>query len=340
MKAYRTQNKLIVAYQVTEAQAAVANKSLSPGGDSVVVRVVQWLNKGAFYSDARFSQAEEGEYSLKSDMLSSAILLSYVEGAITDSKLSDVYAIGDGTVQKISSFNYKSYRIVDIVIDPTSDLMTVVKDASVGAVAVLVGMQFDSGATDDLLVSMVPPNELLVYVDLESETTQQYGRPQRQNYLINSGINLDLGYYGTEVGGPVGGTDGIYAAYSWNKYYKQHLPQSEALGSPLSLKGESTYQDKESGMMWGWGVGKPADIATSTQQWVQQANYYASEEPEFFPWASGRSDMSKTRIKLGPPLDIKEEASAIERHDPIGRFFGVAPAFKGGPDQDDSRYTV
>ena len=154
---------------------------------NTTVRVVQYLNLGACYHDSEFSQDATGRGSLRTDFLSSAIILQEHLPTQMLAKQVNMPQQLQEQFKRLRLCLYKNYRIVDIVINPTSALQTSI-DAANNIIGVLIGLQFDSGATDDLFLTL--KRNTFVAVDLDSSYTRNAG------HVI--GPLVDSGY------GPVG----------------------------------------------------------------------------------------------------------------------------------------
>lgn len=328
MKAYRTKHKLITAYQIKEPQAALQNPQLNPVGGRVIVRVVQWVS-GAWTGHQNWSETATSIESVKSDMIASAILTNYQISGTAVGTGGLKYAIPDGQVLGIYTLNYKAYRIVDIALDPGGSIMTSASNSAEGVVTVTIGMQFDSGATDDLALPLVGQNLLHTYPDLDATETLNYGHIVRTGPVgSDSGPQLKMATYST-----FSGLDGLFHAFTWSKYYRVHNTSTQSLELPCTLSSRS----EATPFVYGWGIAKQAGSyinnivpAQTELGWCQGAYpFWANPYPIFFTWSTGRSDMTKTFVTMPEAEDMKaeEEYQTLIEHDPVHRFFGVTPPF-------------
>lgn len=320
MKNSRSQTKVLFAYQTLERDGYAANPGLNENSTNKVIRVVQYLNLGAYYNADDFADDSAGRGSLKTDLLVSAILVSRTDTPKLSSKDTEVYGIPSGTIQKIVPCIYKNYRIVDIVINESSALNSSIP-ATDSLTGVLIGLQFDSGATDDLFLTLVP--NPIITVDLDSTDTQNAAN-------IFGPLN-DTGSVGSiklNTAGNVSGTDTYFSAFSWAKYYK--VITEGQLSLPATNRNPSAALNGEHfPFQTGWGIATGTPLGSpSGQQWAQSAGWYASEEVNVFTWITGKSDLTKSIWEEGEDISLIEEAQCTEENNPLGRFFGISPAFK------------
>ena len=326
MKAARSQTKVLFAYQLKESQASLQNPGLSSTSTNTCIRVVQYLNLGAYFNDSQFDDASVGRGSLKTDFLSSAIITSYTTGSAQSNKLNAINDPEPGAVQKIAPCLYKNYRIVDIILSPVSAIITSLSTQN-AVVGVLIGLQFDSGSTDDLFLTVV--SDPICSVDLDSDYTRSAAN------VVGGLVDAGYGSKGSielNTEGSISAEDTFFAAFSWAKYYKQARAGGE-LAEPGCLQvNDSEYNPTHQQFYTTWGVAVPVDgtpLSPSSQQWALNNDYYASPEINIMPWVTGRADLTKSILYAGANLETNEEAQCLIEHNPLGRFFGISAPFSG-----------
>lgn len=327
MDSSRSQTKVLFAYQLKERDAARENPTLALDSSNITVRVVQYLNLGAYFNDSEFDEASQGRGSLKTDFLSSAILTQFTSTGYQSDKLTETADFEAGAILKIAPCLYKNYRIVDIVLSSTSTLHALVNTPNATSVfGVLIGLQFDSGATDDLFLTLI--KDPICNVDLDSENTQNAANVVGP--LVDSGYG-GIGSIEINTGGftNVSADDTYFSAFSWAKYYKVSR-LSGGLGTPGCLqKNDTEFAPTHTQFYTAWGVAKAVtDGGPSSQQWAGSNGYFASPTINIAPWVSGRSDLTKSFLEKAPDLEVAEETQCNIENNPLGRFFGISAPFR------------
>ena len=328
MDSSRSQTKVLFAYQLKERNAARENPTLDLASNNITVRVVQYLNVGAYFNDSEFDEASQGRGSLKTDFLSSAILTKYTNTANNALKLTTVEEFEPGAILKIAPCLYKNYRIVDIVLSSNSTLTASVNTSGASSVyGVLIGLQFDSGATDDLFLTLI--KNPICNIDLDSENTRNAANVVGP--LVDSGYG-GVGSIEINTGGFEGGSadDTYFSAFSWAKYYKV-ARAAGGLGTPGCLqKNETDFNPTHTQFYTGWGyTSSITQSGPSSQQWAVSNGYFASPTINIAPWVSGRADLTKSFLEKGADLETAEETQCNVENNPLGRFFGISAPLKG-----------
>lgn len=330
MDSNRSQTKVLFAYQMQEDLAhAHGNHALDKNSTATVIRVVQYLNLGAYFNDSQFAEGGTGRGSLKTDFLSSAIITSStVTYKNQVGKITDSAPVAAGDVQKIVPCLYKNYRIVDIVLNPAGSIQSAI-NAQNHLIGVVIGLQFDSGTTDDLFLTM--KKFPMIAVDLDSANTRNAGN------VVGPLVDSSYGGVGSIEIIDLGqnALDAVFGAFSWAKYYKAKRLESPGLLEPSCFMrpdnaGSGANTPTHTTFWTGWGIASPQLYgATSTQSWAQSNNYYASPRISVMRWFSGRSDMTVQMFRApeAPVLSLGEESDSTIENNPLGRFFGISSAY-------------